>query len=549
MKKLEFYYFDEFKLDADECRLWHGDELIPLTPKEFEVLSYLVENAGKVAEKNDLLDAIWEDTFVEEATLARNVSWLRKKLRKVSKGGKFIETVPKRGYRFIADVTKSDKNENLIIVEEQTTQHFLSEETITISNKKSEQSVVLPRVRSRSKNQYLSFGIIVIGSLLLFGTGYTIYQKYSEKGKVKAVVAKQIVSLTGESGDEDDPKFSPDGKRIVYSMKTADEDYRNIYVRQLNVGDSVKITDSKVNDRYPTFSPDGSHIGFLREYKGYGELITVPSLGGSERVIRRLFMGNYSISFSPINDDIAVIDTEDSKVGGQYAVYLVNRQTFKRRRLTAPGDFEGETTPRFSPDGKNVAFVRLFDHKQDLFIVPSSGGEPRRLTFDNERIDSLSWSPNGEEIYFVSYREGKKARMWRISATGGEAELVSIGSENIVNMAISPNGKTLAFSKLKEKTSIYRLKPDGQPAQKFIASNGSDLVEEYSLDGSRILFRSNRMRDATAWNAVDAWTANPEGKDQRRITDSMDSMALPPFHPTVRRLCLVDKKAVNLEYL
>ncbi len=282
-------YFGEFQIDAEKRCLWHGGELVPLTPKEFDVLFYLVERGGEVASKDDLLDAIWEDSFVEEATLARNVSWLRKKLAKYVADEKFIKTVPKQGYRFVAEVTRKVKDENVITVEEQTIQHLRSEETITIAD---DISIDLPRPAPKalpapkSNNRYFKFAIAALGLIVLAGTGFTIYQKINASKEVKAIVAKQIVSLTGESGLEDDPKFSPDGKRIVYSMKTVDGDNGNIYVRQLNVGDSVRITDSKVNDRYPTFSPDGSHIGFLREYKDYGELITVPvDLGAFQRSV------------------------------------------------------------------------------------------------------------------------------------------------------------------------------------------------------------------------------------------------------------------------
>src|SRR5215510_4687734 len=76
----DFYEFGGFRLDLQKKRLLRNDEIILLTPKEFEVLRTLVMSAGKVVEKDELLDKVWADTFVEETTLARNVSWLRKKL-------------------------------------------------------------------------------------------------------------------------------------------------------------------------------------------------------------------------------------------------------------------------------------------------------------------------------------------------------------------------------------------------------------------------------------------------------------------------------------
>jgi len=225
------------------------------------------------------------------------------------------------------------------------------------------------------------------------------------------------------------------------------------------------------------------------------------------------------MAYSPDGKNIAVIDTENSKVGGQYAIYLVNTQTFVKKRLTTSGDFRGETTPRFSPDGQKLAFIRLLNNEMDLFIVSANGGESKRITFDNSIINSLAWGSNSDFIYFTSYRKGNKARLWRMSVTGGEPELVSTEGGGLVNLAISSDGKTIAYSSSKMIETIYRVKPDGQAAEKLISTIGRNNVESYSPDGSRILFVSNRIQ------AFDLWTANTEGKDLRRITDSMKDIA------------------------
>lgn len=99
-----FYDFGAFRLDAAERVLVKADSRITLTPKAFETLLVLLENAGHVLEKDDLLKRIWPDTFVEEGTLARNISTLRKALGDGAEGLSFIETVPRHGYRFVAPV-------------------------------------------------------------------------------------------------------------------------------------------------------------------------------------------------------------------------------------------------------------------------------------------------------------------------------------------------------------------------------------------------------------------------------------------------------------
>jgi DNA-binding winged helix-turn-helix (wHTH) protein/TolB-like protein len=99
-----FYEFSSFRLDPDEGLLVRAGELVSLPPKVFETLKVLVENSGHVLKKEDLMARIWPDSFVEESNLAQNISMLRKVLGEGKDGEKFIETLTKRGYRFVAPV-------------------------------------------------------------------------------------------------------------------------------------------------------------------------------------------------------------------------------------------------------------------------------------------------------------------------------------------------------------------------------------------------------------------------------------------------------------
>lgn len=104
--KGDSYCFGKFRLDLPERRLSHHDNHVPLTPKAFEILSVLVERAGHLVEKEELMERVWPDTFVEEANVARIVYTLRKALGDDGNGNGFIQTIPKKGYRFVAPVTE-----------------------------------------------------------------------------------------------------------------------------------------------------------------------------------------------------------------------------------------------------------------------------------------------------------------------------------------------------------------------------------------------------------------------------------------------------------
>ncbi len=110
-----FYQFDSFRVNANERQLWQAQKLVPLTPKVFDILLILLENKGQIMEKDDLLKRIWADTFVEEGSLNRNISTLRKALGDNSHDQKFIKTLPKRGYQFTANVEEIIEEETLVL--------------------------------------------------------------------------------------------------------------------------------------------------------------------------------------------------------------------------------------------------------------------------------------------------------------------------------------------------------------------------------------------------------------------------------------------------
>lgn len=124
------YEFGVFRVDVVERQLWRGDQNIPLTAKVFDLLLALVEKPGRTVKKEDLIDRIWSDTFVEEGNLNRNISTLRKILGDDVHESKIIKTIPKRGYRFIADVREVAHTRDEMLVENKTSYAFrFSEET------------------------------------------------------------------------------------------------------------------------------------------------------------------------------------------------------------------------------------------------------------------------------------------------------------------------------------------------------------------------------------------------------------------------------------
>jgi DNA-binding winged helix-turn-helix (wHTH) protein/TolB-like protein len=172
------YEFGPFRLDAAECRLQRMGEPIPLPPKVFDLLVILVSNQGKIVDKDELMSQLWPDSFVEENNLAVNISLLRKSLADGSDGQKYIETIPKRGYRFIAPVTRPQSlSPNLIVEREVTTsvviedQSEATEPRLVGAHSTSVLTVpTLPSTPERAKSKLVLPSIIVAATLIVGAT-------------------------------------------------------------------------------------------------------------------------------------------------------------------------------------------------------------------------------------------------------------------------------------------------------------------------------------------------------------------------------------------
>lgn len=138
-----FYEFDDFRLDVGERHLTRNDETVALASRDFDILLALVQNAGRTVQKNDLLEAVWEDIFVEEGNLNRHVSTLRRVLGDNPRKQRFIKTIPKRGYRFTAEVREFVETEEQIalkttsrsklVIREETTEGFWTTTRLVIA--------------------------------------------------------------------------------------------------------------------------------------------------------------------------------------------------------------------------------------------------------------------------------------------------------------------------------------------------------------------------------------------------------------------------------
>jgi len=200
LRPLSFYEFGPFRINVTERLLQRGDELVPLSPKVFDTLLILVENHGHVVEKRELMELLWPDTYVEESSLTQNISLIRRALTDSETDRHYIETIPKRGYRFIGDVAQINELPQEVI---------RSEVGINESSQNGDRPMQAsnvtqaePRSRSRRANLYLA-AIAVCVLVAVIALGYKLKRKTSTAeglaGKSIAVLPFKTIGTSDES--------------------------------------------------------------------------------------------------------------------------------------------------------------------------------------------------------------------------------------------------------------------------------------------------------------------------------------------------------------
>lgn len=192
-----YFEFGPFCLNATEHLLQKSDEVVPLTPKLVDTLAVLVENSGHVVTKDGLMQTLWPDSFVEESSLTQNISLLRKALAEHGNGQQYIETIPKRGYRFVAEVRERNEPTGGVFVQESTRTEVLIEEHLIHDSKEpirrvNEFTVAQPNVR-RDSHRWVRKIALAGGAVLLLTAAVFLFQR--DRAANSAFAPKSIAVL------------------------------------------------------------------------------------------------------------------------------------------------------------------------------------------------------------------------------------------------------------------------------------------------------------------------------------------------------------------
>ncbi|PYX11161.1 MAG: hypothetical protein DMG85_06625, partial [Acidobacteria bacterium] len=373
----EVVRFDIFQVDLRAGELRKEGRPIKLQDQPFRVLSLLLNRPGEVVTRDELRQNLWPaDTFVDfDHGLNSAVARLREALRDSADKPRFIETVAKRGYRFIGVVDDTALAVSSVADES----HSLMKGEVPPLAGQHE----LPNSRQDAGvTKYAPARTWIAGVPLVVLLGAIGLWPFYRKTAETPLASIEVVPLVGLHGFQVTPAFSPDGNQVAFRNSDGAH-HTGIYTALVGGEKSLRLT-SDSGDCCPTWSPDGRQVAFTRYADKTISIIVIPALGGTEhRVYKGPAAMGGGLAWSPNGEFLAF--PEASGVDSPRSwISLLSLFDYSTRRLTSPPGGSLDQSPKFSPDGSQIAFVRstIAGVSNDVYVIGAGGGEAKRLTFD-----------------------------------------------------------------------------------------------------------------------------------------------------------------------
>lgn len=548
MELQSVYQFGSFQLDPAQKILQRDGQRVPLDPKTFLILLALVEAEGRVISKNELMGKVWPDTFVEENNLTKNVSRLRKALGNGAESSEFIETIPKVGYRFCAEICHLSQSRN------NSANAAIGAGARKINEAGETETADDPWRRPanapvRPWKLWSGLAVALVVGLTAAWFGW----RRSHHAISPVVNEFAPVRLTNHIAIDGYPAYSPDGNKIAFSSNR--DGLPAIYVMNADGSDVRKLTNSLPNSSAPAWSSDGTKLYFKSEGRAYvmnaegGNPTKIPgpfgvlSPDGKKTVFVdalvpgsadswEIFVGdaaggnairltnNHSLdadpSWSPDSKRIAYVCFPDELVNGKLnnpEICAMDADGGNRVRLTNNPAWEGG--PLWSPDGARIAFFSRRDCKDGVYaihVMNADGSNVMQLTECQTFGEGASWSPDGRKLLYTSKRDGN-IEIYAINADPSHQTNVTRHPAEDLDPVWAPDGKKMAFISNRDgKDCLFVMDADGANPRKLISDLSSRV--SWSPDGRRIVFVATRA------GIVDVYIANADGSGIVQLTHS-----------------------------
>ncbi|MEM9553653.1 MAG: winged helix-turn-helix domain-containing protein [Acidobacteriota bacterium] len=438
-----------------------------LQPRVMVVLQCLASDPGEPWSRQQLLDTAWSDVVVGDEALTMAISKLRRALGDSSRSPRFVETIPKQGYRLVCPVDADREPDD-------------------------DPKPSMPEP-GRWDPRWVLVGLVAV---LLVLAAVLSLPRAPSTARSEPVVD---IRLTSQPGPESQAEVSPDEQHVAYVQQGPPRTGPGVYTMALDGRSLRRLAEGKASS--PVWSPDGGRIAYTAYRQDRTELRIVTLLGGDPKVLTSAGPCPLAgIDWSP--DGRWIVASLPTADGQTCAAFAVDVDTAERIQLTFPPAGSFDSRPTYSPDGTRLAFSRgetSFVH--DLHVVPVRGGAPRRLTTDGQRIWGFDWMDDGDALVMASNRQGR-FQLWRVPLDGGPPTWIPVPAENVRFPSIT--GETLVFDSYELGAGIWRVDPGSEPrSEPVLGSKSRDSNPRHDPEGRRVAFVSDRSGAREVWLVAD----------------------------------------------
>ncbi len=503
------FQFGVYELSERTGELRKGGTVVHLPRQPARILILLAEHTGEIVTREEIQQKTWtKDVTVDfEVGLNRCIRQIRSALLDDADVPRYIETIPRVGYRFIAPVTIAGRSA------ERTRAGVVGVYVAEPAPVAEPPEKSLPRNRSRI------WALTGMLCLAIAGAAGFFFARSGSSTKDKLRPDYAVIPLTTELGFVVSPTFSPDGSQLAFSWNGKKQENFDIYVQVVGSYEALRLTDTPEIEFSPSWSPDGRLIAFCRGAEnGRTSIWTMSPLGGAAKKVTDL---SWPAAFDARNvawsrDSRRLAYADRAQNGGQTnGLFEINLEDGSIRQITSPLGGDTDMEPAYSPDGHSLAFVRDVGRGlSHVYVLPlrddgTAAEEPRLLQwpgFEHVYSGRPVWTLDSRQIIFASNRTSEQ-QLWIGNADGSsKPELLPLTS-NLVDSALSSNGR-LALVHERYDTDLWRLNldrlgPGASSALEPVAnSTRLELNPKISPDGTKIAFESNLSGFTEIWTST-----------------------------------------------